>query len=204
MRKMVLIVLTVAAILIVATSAAGCSNTPKVSNPPVTSAPSRGPGPSPASTPAAGTASPTSAALLTAHVGSTVAITNGDGMKENVKLVAVIDPAQGADRLAAPISGYRFVGVEVTIADTGSGDASRDANSDLAVVGSNNQTYQASFGPITECKNFADGVYTLAPGHTSSGCDTFEVPTGVSVVKVMDNLGGVGSPASVVGQWDVP
>jgi hypothetical protein len=202
MRRVVLIVL--AAIFILAISAGSCASTSKASNTPASSAAASGPGAAAVVTPAAGTASPTTVALATARVGSTVVVSNRNGMKENVKLVAVIDPARGADQLAAPIPGYRFVGVEVTIADTGSGAAARDANSDLAVVGSNNQTYQASFGPIVECKNFANGVYTLAPGGSSTGCDTFEVPTGVSVVKVMDNIGGAGSPGSVVGQWDVP
>jgi hypothetical protein len=133
-----------------------------------------------------------------------LAITDGNGRKENVKLVAIIDPAQGADQFTTPSSGYRFIGVEVTIADPGPGAASSDANSDLTVIGSNNQTYQASFGPIAECTNFASGVYTLAPGQTSTGCDTFQVPAGVSVVKVTDNIGGLGLPGSVVGQWDVP
>ena len=118
--------------------------------------------------------------------------------------MAVTDPAQGIDQFTTPIWGYRFVVVEVTTAETGSGAASSDANSGLTVVGSNNQTYQASFRPPVECTNFASGVYSLAPGQISTGCVTFEVPTGVSVVGVIEEIGCLRLPGSVVGQWDVP
>jgi hypothetical protein len=94
------------------------------------------------------------------------------------------------------------VGVELTIKNTGSASINDDANSTVTVIGSDNQTYQGDFNSISECTNFNDGSYTLASGESTTGCVTFQVPTGVSVAKV--RFEPTSFTSSDVGEWLVP
>jgi hypothetical protein len=131
-----------------------------------------------------------------------VAVSDGSGGDANVTLTQVIDPAAGADQYTTPDPGKRFVGIEMTIANTGKATLTDDANSTTTVQGSDNQSYTADFSSISECTNFNNGEYTLAPGATVTGCVTFQVPTGVNVKQVQFQPGlGVGG---VTGQWQVP
>jgi hypothetical protein len=136
-----------------------------------------------------------------AHVGSTVAVSSGND-KANVTLNQVIDPATGSDQFTNPDAGKRFVGVGVTIVNTGSSTINDDANSTVSVQGSDNQTYTADFSGISGCTNFNSGSYTLAPGASVTGCVTFQVPTGVSVSKVQ--FQPTGFSGGVTGEWKVP
>lgn len=138
----------------------------------------------------------------TAHVGSTVAVSDGSGSDANVTLTQVIDPASGADQVTTPDPGKRFVGVEMTIANTGSKTLSDNANSATNVQGSDNQTYTADFDSISECTNFNNGDYTLAKGASVTGCVTFQIPTGVTVKQVQ--FQPTGFSGGVTGQWQVP
>jgi hypothetical protein len=151
---------------------------------------------------AAGGSTATTKASSTAHVGSTVAVSDGSGGKANVTLSQVIDPASGADQFTTPDAGKRFVGVELTIANTGSKSLSDDANSTTSVQGSDNQSYTADFSNISECTNFNAGSYTLAPGASVTGCVTFQVPTAVTVKQIQ--FQPTGFTGGVTGQWQVP
>jgi hypothetical protein len=135
-----------------------------------------------------------------AHVGATIAVGTGND-KANVTLVQVIDPASGSDQFTTPDAGKRFVGVKLTIADTGSTTFTDDANSTVTVIGSDNQTYTADFSGISECTNFNNGTYTLAPNQNTTGCVTFQLPTAVTATKVEYQPTGFGG---TTGEWLVP
>jgi hypothetical protein len=117
-------------------------------------------------------------------------------------VVKVIDPAQGSDQYTTPDAGKRFVGVEVTINNTGKTALSDDANSTVSVVGSDSQDYTADFSAISGCTNFNSGQYNIASGQSQTGCVTFQIPNAVTVAKVQftDNA-GMGSNTA---QWLVP
>jgi hypothetical protein len=148
----------------------------------------------PASTPA-----PAPVKAAPATVGSTIAVSvqsPGDNdSKAMVKLVQIVDPAQGADQFTTPDPGKRFVGVEFQI--TAGGPVSDDANSDAVLVGSNNQDYTPDFNSIAEGTNFNNGEITLATGGISTGWVTFQVPVGVKVASVQFGESMMGT----VGQW---
>jgi hypothetical protein len=159
--------------------------------------------PSVNTTPAkAGTASSSSTAskATTAHVGSAVNIGGSKGLA--VTLTQVIDPATGADQYTTADAGKRFVGVALKIVNNGSSAYSDDANSNLTLIGSDNQSYTPDFSAISECTNFSNGQYTIAPGESTTGCDTFQVPNGVTTAKVQftSESGFSGS----TGEWLVP
>jgi len=150
----------------------------------------------PPTTPAP-TAPPTTAEL--AHIGSTIAVKGLTGPGADVTLLAIIDPASGADEFTTPSAGSRFVGVKWEIKTTGSGTLSDDANNDTSLIGSDDQTYQPDFSTIAGCTNFDDGMYTIPSGQESIGCVTFQVPDAVKPAKVQFSLGG--GFGGVAGQW---
>lgn len=144
------------------------------------------------------TPSPTTAQL--AHIGTAIAVKDADGNPALVTLVAVMDPATGADQFTVPKAGSRFVGVEFRIDNTGTSALSNDANNDASAIGSNDQTYSADFDSIAGCTNFNDGDYSLPPGQVSTGCVTFQLPLGIKTSKVQFSpSGGFGG---VTGQWN--
>lgn len=148
--------------------------------------------------PITSTLPPTTIAEL-AHIGSAISIKSVNGDPALVTLVAVTDPASGADQFTTPSAGARFVGVEFKIDNTGSSTLSDDANNDTTAIGSNDQSYSASFESISGCTNFNHGEFTLPSGQASTGCVTFEVPVAVKVAKVQFGLNsGLGGTA---GQW---
>jgi Domain of unknown function (DUF4352) len=132
-----------------------------------------------------------------AHVGSTISLSGVD-----LTLNQVIDPAQGADEFTTPDSGKRFVGVQMTLKNTGDSTLTGDANNEVSIIGSDNQTYTPDFNSISECTNFNDGSYTLAKTESTTGCVTFQVPTGVSVAKV--RYEPLSFTSSNVAEWIVP
>ena len=186
MKKVLTIVIGLAAFL--ALGASSCDTTSPTVN---TS------GSSTSASSSSNTASSSSKPASAAHVGATISLPG-----ESVMVVKVIDPAQGADQFTTPDAGKRFVGVEVTINDTGKAALSDDANSTLSVIGSDSQDYSADFSSISECTNFNNGSYNIASGQSQTGCVTFQIPNAVTVAKVQftDNA-GMGSNTA---QWLVP
>lgn len=169
---------------------AGCGSVrPNVSSSPVTAVNAPAATTKPAAKPVAKTV---------AHVGDTVKVSGG-----TVTLVKITDPAAGADQYLTADPGTRFVGVEITVT-AGSQSMEGDADGDMTVTGSDNQTYTASFDPVAGCTNFVDGAYTLAAGEKTTGCVAFQVPTGVTVSKALYSPDdGVGF-GSTDGEWTVP
>jgi hypothetical protein len=138
---------------------------------------------------------------VVAHIGDTVTVSDGAGGDSDVTLIALIDPARGADQYSTADAGDRFVGVELRITDSGSGLVQSDANDDVTIVGSNNQTYTSAFDNIAGCTNFNEGAYALGPSESTTGCVVFQVPVGIQVQRVIDQPGVMGGSA---GNWQVP
>ena len=116
-------------------------------------------------------------------IGSTFHLTDQDGNKLDVKLVKIVDPAQGADAFTTPESGKRFVGAQFTITNTGTKQLDEDANNDATLVDNQGQGYNADFSDLSGCQAFPTSN-KLNPGESSTGCVSFQVPTGASLAKV--------------------
>jgi hypothetical protein len=126
------------------------------------------------------TTAPTSATKST----STLSFSNADGEAYSVVLKQVIDPAKSSSQYTSPNTGDRFVAAVFTITDTGKQQISDDANSDVSLVGSNNQTYAADFVALVGCTNFDEGEFQLNPGQSTTGCVAFQVPNAVATSKI--------------------
>jgi hypothetical protein len=145
----------------------------------------------------AATATTTPAPQPTAKVGDTIAIGGSNGL--SVTLLQVMDPAQSTSQYITPDPGKRFVAVDVRITNNGSAAVSDDANNNLSIVGSDNQTYTFSPYPVLGCTNFHSGIYTLAPGESSTGCTVFQLPSSVNATKVeFQTMSGLSGNA---GEW---
>jgi hypothetical protein len=144
--------------------------------------------------------SSSSSSTTTAHVGSTVNVGGSKGL--GVTLTQVIDPASGADQYTTADAGKRFVAADLKITNNGTAAFSDDANSDVTLIGSDNQSYTADFDNVSECTNFNSGQYTLAPGESSTGCVVFQVPDGVNTAKVQFQTQSGLSQST--GEWLVP
>ena len=135
-----------------------------------------------------------------AHVGSTIDVGGSKGLA--VTLISVIDPASGADQYTTPNAGYRFVAADIKIVNDGTAAFSDDANSDVTIIGTDNQTYTADFSSVSECTNFNSGQYTLAPSESATGCVVFQLPSAVNTAKVeFQTQSGL---SSSTGEWLVP
>jgi hypothetical protein len=136
----------------------------------------------------------------TAHVGSTIDVGGSKGLA--VTLNQVIDPASGADQYTTPNAGNRFIAVDVKIVNNGTAAFSDDANNDVTLIGTDNQSYTADFDNVSECTNFNSGQYTLAPGESTTGCVVFQVPDAINTAKVQFQTQSGLSQST--GEWLVP
>jgi hypothetical protein len=123
----------------------------------------------------------------------TQTIYDDDAHPITATVTSITNPATGSDEFNQPDPGDYLIAVQLELADAGNATVSDDANSDVTVFGSDNQTYTPNFDTVTGCTDFAYGSFTLAPGTTASGCVVFEMPLGVNPQQVQFTLdNGVG------------
>lgn len=139
-------------------------------------------------------------AATDAHVGAVLNIGGSKGLA--VTLQQVMDPATSDNQYITADAGKRFVAVKLQIQNNGQASYQDDANNNVTLIGSDNQSYTADFDPISGCTNFSNGEYTLAAGESATGCVVFQVPNGVKAAKVQfQTISGL---SSSTGKWLVP
>ena len=138
-----------------------------------------------------------------ARLGSYLDVQDSSGDTYRVALTKIIDPAHSTDQIT-PDNGKRFVGAVLTIkVISGYGPQQEDAEDDAALVGSDGQTYIPDIIPIAGYTDFAVGEVHAAPGESTTGAVTFQVPTGVKVSKVQwSTFSSFGVRSTV--QWNAP
>ncbi len=140
-----------------------------------------------------------------AHVGGTLHLTGEQGAAIAVALTKIINPATGADGPPADENGNpngSYVAAMVTVKNTGKSALEDNANNDATLVGSNNETYTAALSAVTECTNFDNGTYRLAPGESATGCIAFVMPSGVGPTKF--KYAPASGFANDFGEWLIP
>jgi hypothetical protein len=155
----------VVALLMFAMLAVSCSTTASPASDPTVSPSRRPPAPKPI-----------------AHIGDTLNLMRVGDQKIAVTLMRVIAPATVPAGWGD--AGKAYVATQLKIANIGTSTIVGNSNSDVAVVGSDNQSYRADFTTVTECKDFAYGWFLLAAGSSTTGCVVFGLPQGVAPMKV--------------------
>jgi hypothetical protein len=137
----------------------------------------------------AGGAPPTTTTTPLASIGATQIVHDFNKNALAVTASQIIDPATGTDQFNQPNSGFRFVAIELNLSNQSTATISDDANSDVQLIGTDNQAYTADlFSSINECTNFSYGEFTLLPGGTESGCVVFQLPIGINAKLVQFSL----------------
>jgi hypothetical protein len=137
---------------------------------------------SPASAPAVSSSRRTPAPKPVAHIGDTLNLVRVGDQKIAVTLMRVIAPATVPPGWGDTDKTY--IATQLKIANTGTSTIVGNSNSDVSVIGSDNQSYSADFNTVTECKDFAYGWFLIAAGSSTTGCVVFGLPQGVTPMKV--------------------
>lgn len=133
-------------------------------------------------------------------LGSALPVSDSSGTKLDVTVEQVIDPASGANTHSNPAAGKHFVGVKLSVHNAATKSYQNNANNETTIVTSSGQQLTADYNPIAGCGNFDNGQVTLNSGASKTGCVTFQVPDGATVVTV--RYGNTVFPGTVA-QWRV-
>lgn len=161
------------------------------------------------STPEASTSA--SAAATAAHVGTTLTL-NGStvGEKMEVTLVKVVDPAQSANQFLQPTPGMREIALELRYKNVGSTTYSPSVLGDVTVIDEASHSYSSDFenttaGTFPGLPGFPFGLVNIAPGESTDGFATFQIPRGTPVTQVKLTVDLVGGALGAdTGEWLVP
>jgi hypothetical protein len=137
-----------------------------------------------------------------AHTGDTVSLTaNGGSNAEQVTLVKVADPAQGADRFSTPLPGDRLVGVLLRISTGASRQTVEDPAGDTLVEDTQGTMY-APRPPsnLSGCPSFPP-TFTTDSSRSLTGCVAFELAYNMGVADVLFTPGG--QFGTVTAEWQV-
>lgn len=122
------------------------------------------------------------AARPAAHLGETLDLMRIGDQQIAVTLLQVINPATVPNGWGDPAKTY--AAVKLKIANTGTTTITGNGNSDVQLIGSDNQEYHADFATVTECRDFVYGWFLIPMGASVTGCVTFALPHGVAPVRV--------------------
>lgn len=117
-----------------------------------------------------------------AHIGDTLDLTRADGSRVAVTMLQIINPATVANGAGDPTKVY--VAAKLKLLDSGPSPIEGDVNVNVALAGSDNQMYTPDLNNVTDCTNFEDGQFHLAPGDSATGCVVFALPHGVTPAKI--------------------
>ncbi|HET9875100.1 MAG TPA: DUF4352 domain-containing protein [Mycobacterium sp.] len=117
-----------------------------------------------------------------AHLGDTLNLKRIGEQKIAVTLEQIINPATVPNGWGDP--GKTYIAAKLRLKNTSTTTIVGNSNSNVSVVGSDNQDYRADFATVTECKDFVYGWFLLAAGASATGCVVFALPPGVTPVKV--------------------
>jgi|SRR5690625_3331327 len=116
-----------------------------------------------------------------AYLGDTLELDRIGDSRVAVTLRQVINPAVVPNGREP---GKDYIAVALSIKNIGRLTITGDANNNVSVVGSDDQTYPSSLVTVATCTNFLYGQFVLAPQEAADGCVSFALPAGVSPTEV--------------------
>ncbi|MFE1318810.1 DUF4352 domain-containing protein [Kitasatospora phosalacinea] len=153
------------------------------------------------SAPAAAPESKGAGAPAVAKVSDTISL-KGFEKKDtaDVTLVKVVDPAESANEFLQPEEGKRYVSVQFRIKATGSAAYTDTPAVGAKLIDAQGQSFDSTFAETKAGPEFP-GAVNIAPGESSLGFVTFEIPADAKVDKVQYALNSGFAEQS--GQWKV-
>lgn len=132
-----------------------------------------------------------------ARVGSTIALEGSGGLKVDVSLVKVVDPAGLGE--SGPTMG-RFVALQLRLTNSGRVRYSDTPADGATLIDAEGQQYTAALIDTAVGTGFGDGI-DLDPGGSFLGFLTFDVPSGAVLAKLQLTLDS--GPADNTGEWSL-
>lgn len=142
----------------------------------------------------------TPAAPKKAGVGSTIDLKGekaGDVLA--VTLVKIVDPAKSTNEYITPDAGKRYVAVQLRIVNKGTAVYSDDPQAETSAKDALGESFDVDFSDTAAGVSMTSGL-NLAPGDTTLGFLTFQVPDGQKITQVQYSSGLFGGS---VAQWMV-
>lgn len=136
------------------------------------------------------------------HVGDTVTLpATVTSEAEQVKLLRVVDPAQGADQFATPVGTGRFVAVQLQITDSGMSTTQEFPAFDTIVEDGRSTPYLPTSANVRNCPAFGTNP-NISPGHSITGCVTFQLAASTPIADITFTPGGA-QFGTVTAEWQL-
>ena len=133
-------------------------------------------------------------------MGTAIPFSFGNGSAVSLTVDKVVAPATEAQYQPSASSGDEYVGVKVTVDNTGTANAAIDLGPITSLTDSSGQAFTWNPTTLADCPALGGfGLATIGPGASATGCIAFEVPSGDTFSPV-----SIGSSGRTPGVWDVP
>ncbi|GAA0916419.1 DUF4352 domain-containing protein [Nonomuraea longicatena] len=134
-----------------------------------------------------------------AKVGESITLQGTDpGLKVTVTLIQVFSPATPSSDFLKPKSGFRYVAVQVTLANQGQAVYNGAPGSGAYLIDTEGQQYRDTYGEVREGPGFP-GLVTMNAGDNRKGVIVFEIPESARPAKFQFGLNS--GFASQTGGW---
>lgn len=118
-------------------------------------------------------------------IGTAISLTDNDGNKMDITLVAFNPAAQPATTYDAPTDGKHLVSAQLKVTNTGTKQLSENADNSSVLIDAQSQSYDTDYSQAANCQPFAaSALSTLKPGESSTGCVVFKVPPSSTPAQV--------------------
>ncbi|GAA2417020.1 hypothetical protein GCM10010404_89420 [Nonomuraea africana] len=152
-----------------------------------------------ATDPAGAPSSSAQSRAAAARVGEAITLAGNDpGLQVAVTVNQVFAAATSANAYMKPKTGYRYVGVQVTLNSTGQAVYSDAPSNGAVLIDSEGQQYRSTIGQISEGQSF-EGSVSMNPGDSRKGVIVFEVPEKAVLTRFQFGLNS--GFATEKGEW---
>jgi hypothetical protein len=143
---------------------------------------------------------PTDIQPAAATVGGTLTLEGTDpGLKVDVTVTKVTDPATPANEYLKPKAGNRYVAIELRFNNKGQAVYGDAPSNGAHLIDDQGQQYSNTFGEVRE--GVVLGAVTVSPGDSRKGVILYEIPEGVKLAKFQFALDS--GFADQTGEWQL-
>jgi len=132
-------------------------------------------------------------------LGTSVEFSQSGGSTMSITVDKVVAPAKASPNQLQASEGDEFVGVKMTVVNSSSSNEVVDLSAITVLEDTSGQSFDWDPTTLADCPPLgSDGLATLAPGSSVSGCTAFQAPKGDTFSRVT-----VGSDGKTPGVWTI-